>query len=158
MNDIAFTSTLRPSDYRRVSALLMVSHPLSIIVMAAGPVLWGVGSLTASRIVVEFGRTMSWLVIGVPIAGILIGWYAAYRPSATEIYEPALWEFSDDGVSVHQHVRDAFAAWDDFERWRRVAGCYLLHTGPQRYVIIPSRDVPADRRADFEALLKRHVG
>ncbi len=157
METISFVSTLRRSDYVRVAAILMVTHPLSVVVMAAGPVLWAAGALAGSGVVAQFGRTMSWLVIAVPVGSVLIGSYAAYRPSAGEMYETALWEFSPDGVSVHQHVNDAFAPWEDFMRWRRAAGCYLLLTGPQRYVIIPMRDVPAERRAEFEQMLTRHV-
>jgi hypothetical protein len=158
MKSISFDSTLRASDYLTVAALHMITHPISLTVMAAGPVLWGVGAVAHSRIVVAFGSTMSWLVIAVPVAVALIGTFIAFRPSAREIYDPALWVFSEDSVAVHQHLRDESARWHDFTRWSRLGGSHLLYTAPQHYVIIPSRDVPAERRDEFEQLLMERLG
>jgi hypothetical protein len=158
MNEVRFTTTLRPRDVAVVSLRLLVLHPISITLMAAGPLLMLLGSMPGGDTVYRLGSTMVWLVVLVPVYGLLIASWTAYRPGATPIYDPAEWTFSDDGIWVTQPGRDAKAEWSEFTGWRSVAGCLLLHTAPTRYVVLPWRDLAPQERDALEALLTEHLG
>ena len=158
MMPIVFIARLTRRDYMWLAVRLALVHRVSLTVMLSGPVLWTVGWLSHSPTLMQFGATMSWLIVGVPLAGLLSGAYVAYRPSAAELFVPVEYAFSEPGVEVTQGERSAFAEWGEFAGWRRVGGFYLLHTSPVRYLVVPARDVPAERAADLEALLDGHMG
>jgi hypothetical protein len=158
MSEVRVTTSLKARDVARVSFRLLVLHPVSLSLMAAGPLLLGLGAVSASGAVTSLGTTMSWLMLMVPGYGLLVSTYTAYRPGAAEVYQPAEWSFAEAGVGVSQPGRDARAEWSEFTGWRSVAGCLLLHTAPARYAVIPWRDVPEDGRAGLEALLGEHLG
>lgn len=155
---VAFQSTLARRDFLRAGVVLALRNPLTLTAMASGPVLWAAGTLAGGGPIARLGVSLMFLVVAVPIAAVLAGSYAAYRPRSSELYEPVGWEFAEDGVHVHQDGRDAFAEWSEFTGWRKVAGCYLLHTSQRKYVVIPASAVPPERAADFEALLTGHTG
>lgn len=157
MERIAFTSKLEPREFLAVAFTQAVRNPLSLTAMASGPVLWLVGYLANGTVVRSLGMSLMFLVVAVPAAGLLAGAYAAYRPSARELFVPVDWVFSDSGVRIRQEGQDAFAEWDEFYGWRRVGGAYLLHTSRRYFVVLPVLAVPADRRADFEDLLTAHI-
>lgn len=158
MAPIEFTSRLARGDFLRVGVVLALRNPLALTAIASGPVLWAAGTLAGGGTVARFGASLLVLVPAVPIAGVLAAAYATYRPGAAELFEPVGWEFAEAGVRVHQEGRDAFAEWDEFTGWRKVAGCYLLHTSARKFVVLPASAVPAERVADFEALLTGKAG
>lgn len=158
MSDVRLTTSLRPKDVFLLSLRLLVVHPVSLTLMAAGPVLLAVGGVSGSVTVRHLGETMAWLVVLVPAFGVLAATYAAYRPGSGATCESATWVFSEDGVVVSRADGDARAEWSEFTGWRSVAGYLLLHTSGARYVIIPWRDAPAGARTDLEALLGERIG
>ena len=127
---ITFTSELRRAEFLRVGIVLALRNPLSLM----------------------------FLIVAVPLAGVLAGSYAAYRPGSAELFVPVTWEFSEEGVRIRQQGEDAMADWDEFAGWRKVAGCYLLHTAARKYIVLPASGVPAARAGDLEALLSRKAG
>lgn len=157
MEPIAFTSKLEPREFLAVAFAQAVRNPLSLTAMASGPVLWLVGLLTNGTIVRSLGLSLMFLIVAVPAAGLLAGAYAAYRPSARELFVSVDWVFSEEGVRIRQEGQDAFAEWDEFYGWRRIGKAYLLHTSRRYFVVLPLLAVPADRRADFEGLLTAHM-
>jgi hypothetical protein len=158
MTEVRITTSLTRRDVAWVSLQLLVLHPVSLTLMAAGPLLLAVGVLSSSSAVARLGSTMSWLILLVPAWGLLAATYNAYRPGAAPVYEPAVWAFADSGITVAQPGREARADWDEFTGWRSIGGCLLLHRTPVRYVVIPWRDVSADARAGLEALLSERIG
>jgi hypothetical protein len=147
-----------PRDLLGVSATLMLRNPVSVMLMAAGPLLWLLGLVSGSVVVGRLGETMIWLVVLVPAFAALVASYAAYRPGAAELYAPVRWEFAEEAVEIMQAQRCARADWGEFTGWRTVAGCYLLHTSASRYVVVPGRGVgDADREA-LEALFTKMLG
>jgi hypothetical protein len=158
MNDIRVVTTLEPRDVMRVSLSLLVLHPVSIALMAAGPVLLASGALSGSEVIASLGQTMVWLVVLVPVWGLLAATYSSYRPGAASVYEPAEWSFTEDGADVSHPAGAAHAEWAEFTGWRSVADSLLLHTSPSHYVVIPWRDVPPGSRGDLERLLTEHIG
>ena len=157
MMPIVFTAKLTQRDYMWLALRLALVHRVSLTVMLSGPVLWGVGWLTHSPTLMQFGATMSWLIAGVPLVGLLTGAYIAYRPSAGDLFVPVEYALSEPGVEITQAGRTAFAEWSEFVGWRRVGAFYLLHTTPARYLVIPARAVPAERAGDLQALLDAHL-
>ena len=155
---ITFTTTLERSDFLTVATVLAVRNPLSLTAMASGPVLVLAGTLAGGHMVRDFGLSLMFLIVAVPVAGVLAGAYAAYRPGASELFAEVEWEFSEAGVRIRQQGEDTFAEWGEFTGWRRVANCYLLHTALRKYVVLPRSGVPAARRDEFEALLTERVG
>jgi hypothetical protein len=157
MMPIVFTARLQRRDYMWLAVRLALVHRVSLTVMLSGPVLWGVGWLAHSGSLMQFGATMSWLIVGVPLAGLLSGAYVSYRPAAAELFIPVEYAFSEMGIEVAQGDRRALAGWSEFVGWRRVGGFYLLHTSPARHLVVAARDVPAERLGDLEALLDEHL-
>jgi hypothetical protein len=157
MEPIAFTSKLERREFLAVAVTQALRNPLSLTAMASGPVLWLVGYLTGGMVVRSLAMSLMFLIVAVPAAGWLAGAYAAYRPSAGELFVSADWVFSSDGVRIRQEGQDAFADWDEFYGWRKVGRAYLLHTSRRYFVVLPVLAVPADRRADFEDLLTAHM-
>lgn len=133
-------------------------HPVTLTVLAAGPLLWLLGAFSGSAVISELGRTISWLVLLVPVFSVLAGSYAARRPGSSELYVPVRWTFAEDWIGLEQADRHARADWTEFRSWRSAAGCYLLHTSAQRYVIVPIRDVRESDRSDLEALFAAKLG
>lgn len=158
MSGVCLTTTLKARDVFGVSLWLLVAHPVSLTLMASGPVLLAGGALSGSAAVAHLGETMAWLVVLVPAFGLLAATYAAYRPGPGSLYESASWEFTDDGVIVSREAGGTRAEWSDFTGWRSVAGFLLLHTSGARYAVIPWRDVPPGARAELEALLAKRIG
>jgi hypothetical protein len=158
VSGVRVTTTLRPRDVFGVSLWLLIAHPVSLTLMAAGPVLLAGGALSGSVAVEHLGETMAWLVALVPAFGVLAATYAAYRPGSGSLYESASWDFTDDGVIVSREAGDTRAEWPDFTGWRSVAGFLLLHTSGARYAVIPWRDVPPGARAGLEDLLATRIG
>ena len=158
MNAVTFTTDLRPRDVLLVSLRLLVLHPVSLTLAAAGPVLFALGTISGSETVTRLGSTMSWLLVLVPAFGVLAASYAAYRPGSAKVYEPARWRMDESGVDVSQPGREAHAQWDEFTGWRSVGARLLLHTSPSRYVVLPWRDLSEGTRPEVEALLARELG
>jgi YcxB-like protein len=158
VSPIVVDSTVRPSDHFRVAVALVLRNPASLALFVSGPLLWAFGAAAGSNVVIDLGERMSWLVLLVPLFAGLVGSYSAYRPGSGDLYAKTRWTFGDDRVVVEQPARTAGAEWGEFVKWRESGGCYLLHTGARDYVVVPVRDVPTDRRADFESLLAAHLG
>jgi hypothetical protein len=74
------------------------------------------------------------------------------------LYEKTRWTFGDDGIDIEQPRRRALAEWNEFAKWREAGGCYLLHTTGRDFVAVAVRDVPQERRAEFEELLAARLG
>jgi hypothetical protein len=155
---IVVDSSARPGDHFRVAVALVLRNPASLTLFVSGPVLWAVGAASGSVVVIDLGERMSWLVLLVPAFAALVGSYSAYRPGSSALYEKVRWTFSDDGVGIEQPSRHARAEWSEFSKWREAGGCYLLHTTGRHFVVVAARDVPEDRRTDFETLLAERVG
>ncbi len=155
---IVVDSTLRPGDYFRIAAAQVLRNPASLAMFVAGPLLWGFGAATHSVVVIDLGERISWLVVLVPAFAALVGSFSAYRPGSSALYEPVRWTFAEDGIGIEQPERHALAAWDEFARWAMVGGCYLLHTSDRHYVAVAARDVPEERRREFEALMAARIG
>jgi len=153
VDPIAFTSKLTKRDLLRVGLVTSLANPLSLTAMASGPVLWLAGTAAGGGAVRDFGLSLMFLIVAVPIAGLLAGVYAAYRPAAAELYTPVSWVFSDAGVELTVETEVSFADWDEFTGYRKLAGCYLLHTSTRNYVVLSAEGVPQERREDFESLL-----
>ncbi len=158
MSEVRVATTLSRRDVGRVSFARLTFHPVSLTLIAAGPVLAIGGLASGSDAVARLGLTMAWLVLIVPAFGVLAASFATFRPGASRVYEPAAWTFGEDGVGISQPDRDARAEWADFTGWRTIAGCLLLNTAPSRYVIIPWRDVPSGEVETLKALLTEHIG
>jgi hypothetical protein len=158
VSEVCLTTSLAPRDVARVSLRLLVLHRVSIMLMASGPVMLLVGLIPGTGAATTLGSTMVWLLLLVPVYGALVSSWTAYRPGAAEVYEPAEWSLSPEGVRVSQPGRDARAEWSEFRSWRSVGGCLLLYTSATRYAVIPWRDVPEGRRDEVEALLGEHLG
>jgi len=155
---IVVESTLRPGDYFRIAVSLVLRNPASLALFVSGPLLWALGAAFGSVAVIDLGERMSWLVLLVPAFAALVGSFSAYRPGSSALYEQVRWTFGDAGVEVDQPSRSARAEWEEFRKWREAGGCYLLHTTDRNYLAVASRDVPEERRADFEALLTEKLG
>jgi hypothetical protein len=155
---VVVDSMLRPGDYFRIAFAQVLRNPASLALFVAGPLLWGFGVVTHSVVVIDLGERVSWLVILVPVFAALVGSFSAYRPGSSALYEKVRWTFAEDGVEIEQPARHAHAGWDEFAKWLTVGGCYLLHTTDRHYIAVAVRDVPEDRRADFEALLAAKIG
>lgn len=149
---------LRPRDVLSVSTVLVLRNPVSILVMAAGPLLYLAGIAMGAGVLVRLGTTMSALVILVPAFALLAGLYAAFRPGTAQLYEPARWTFSDDGVDVEQTQRCARAEWNEFSAWRAVAGRRLLHTSARHYIVLPVGQLSDAQRTELDGLLLRRLG
>lgn len=158
MSEVRLTTSLRPRDVAAVSFRLLVGHPVSLLLMAAGPIFLLVGAASGAGAITRLGLTMSWLVVLVPVFGLFAATYNAYRPGASQVYEPAEWTFSEGGVLISQPGRDAEAEWAEFTGWRAVGGALLLHTALARYVVIPWRDVPLEERPMLEGMLAERLG
>jgi hypothetical protein len=137
---------------------LLLRNPVSVMLMVAGPLLWLLGLVAGSAVIGRLGQTMAWLVLLIPAFAVLVGSYAAYRPGASRIYGPVRWTFDEDSIDIEQPERRARAEWREFSGWRSAAGCYLLHTDPRHYVLVPMRDVPEADRAVLESLLVSKLG
>lgn len=155
---IVVDSSLRPGDYFRIAVAQVLRNPASLALFVAGPLLWGLGAVSHSVVVIDLGERISWLVILVPAFAALVGSYSAYRPGSSVLYEKVRWSFGEDGIEIEQPSRHALAEWGEFSKWLEAGGCYLLHTGDRHYVAVARRDVPEDRIADFEALLSAKIG
>jgi hypothetical protein len=155
---IVVDSTLRPGDYFRISVAQVLRNPASLGLFVAGPVLWAFGAVSHSIVVMDLGERISWLVVLVPAFAALVGSYSAYRPGSSALYEKVRWTFTEKGIEIEQPSRHARAEWGEFAKWLALGGCYLLHTTDRHYMAVASRDVPDDRRADFEALLTSAIG
>lgn len=151
-------SSVRPADHFRVAMALVLRNPASLGLFVAGPLMWAIGAASRAPLLIDLGERLSWLVVLVPLFAALVGSFSAYRPGSSALYAETLWTFYDDQIDIAQPKRSASAAWEDFTKWREAGGCYLLHAGARDYVVVPVRDVPEDRRADFEALLTKRVG
>jgi hypothetical protein len=158
MSDVRFTTSLRRRDVAGVSFRLLVLHPVSLLLVAAGPLFLIVGAASGAGTITRLGFTMSWLIVLVPLFGVFAATYNAYRPGAAQVYESAEWTFSDGGVRISQPGRDAEAGWDEFTGWRTVGESLLLHTALARYVVIPWRDVAEADRPVLEGLLAERIG
>ena len=158
MNEVRLTTSLTPRDVAAVSFRLLVLHPVSLLLMAAGPLFLLLGAASGAQVLTRLGQTMAWLVVLVPLFGLFAATYNAYRPGAREVYQPAEWVFREGGVEISQPGRMAQADWSEFTGWRSVGASLLLHTALTRYVVIPWRDVPEDGRAGLESLLGEHIG
>jgi hypothetical protein len=157
VDPIAFTSKLEPADLVRVGVVTSLLNPLSLTAMGSGPVLWLAGKAAGGGAVSDFGLSLMFLIVAVPIAGLFAAAYAAYRPGAAELFSPVAWVFSDAGVELTVGEDVSFAAWDEFMGFRRLAGCYLLHTSTRNYVVLPASGVPDRRAEDFDALLSEKL-
>ena len=155
---VVVDSRLSARDVFRVSAMLVLRYRLTPTLLLAGPVLAAVGALTGSEQLLRLGAIASSLLVLVPAFALLMGSYAAYRPGATELFEPACWTFTDQGVEIEQPSRTAHADWSEFVRWRRVAGHYLLHTSSRRYVILSGAGLSGEDTVSLEDLLAEHIG
>lgn len=155
---VVIEAPLRPRDVLSVSTVLVLRNPVSILMMAAGPLLYLAGIAAGAEVLVRLGTTMSALVLLVPAFALLAGLYAAFRPGTAQLYEPAHWEFSDDGVDVEQAQRRARAEWTEFSGWRAVAGRRLLHTSARHYVVLPVGQLSDAQRAGLDELLLRRLG
>jgi len=155
---IVVDSSLRPGDYFRIAVAQVLRNPASLALFVAGPLLWGLGAVSHSVVVIDLGERISWLVVLVPAFAALVGSYSAYRPGSSVLYEKVRWTFSEDGIEIEQPFRHALAEWGEFSKWLEAGGCYLLHTSDRHYIAVAARDVPEDRRADFEALLATAIG
>jgi len=156
--NVTVDSRLTPRDVWKLTALLVMGHRLTPTLLLAGPVLFAVGTATASLRLVQLGAAVSWLLMLVPLYAALTATYAAYRPGAAEVFAPATWTFTDDGIVIEQADRNARATWTEFERWRSVSGFYLLHTTARRYVIVSGAGLTGADRTTLEALLTDHLG
>jgi hypothetical protein len=155
---IVVDSSLRPGDYFGVAVALVLRNPASLALFVSGPLLWALGAASGSTAVIDLGERMSWLVILVPAFAALVGSFSAYRPGSSSLYEKVRWTFGKEGVDVEQPSRCARAEGAEFRSWRAAAGCYLLHTTARDYLVVASRDVPGERREEFEALLAEKLG
>jgi hypothetical protein len=158
VREVRIQTTLTPRDVARVSRVLVLRNPMSILLMSAGPVCLAIGLASGSGPYTRFGLTMVWLVLLVPAFAWLAGTFNAYRPGARDIYEPAEWTFGEAGIGIRQPGREARADWSEFPKWRSAGQCLLLHTSHTRYVVIPWRDVPAAGREELEELLTGSIG
>jgi hypothetical protein len=158
MSEVRLTTSLRRRDVAVASFRLLVLHPVSLLLMAAGPIFLIVGAASGAGTITRLGLTMSWLILLVPVFGLFAATYNAYRPGATAVYEPAEWTFADRGVSISQPGREARAEWEEFTGWRTVGRSLLLHTAPTRYAVIPWRDVAEGERPVLEGLLAERIG
>jgi hypothetical protein len=158
VTEVRVTTSLSPRDVLRVSFSLIFVHPVSVALMAGGPVLLVVGLLAGSQVVERLGSTMAWLVVLVPAWALLSATWSAFRPEAAAVYESADWTFREEATDVARSGGSARAEWDEFTGWRSVAGCLLLHTTPSHYVVIPWRDVPEGSREGLERLLTAKIG
>ena len=158
VDPIVVDSSLRPGDYFRVAVALVLRNPASLALFVSGPLLWGVGAAAGSNVVIDLGERMSWLVILVPAFAALVGSFSAYRPGSSSLYEKVRWTFGEDGMDIEQPSRRARAEWSEFRSWRAAAGCYLLHTTARDYLVVAARDIPEQRRGEFEALLTEKLG
>lgn len=158
MAPIAVDSSLRPGDYFRIAVAQVLRNPASLALFVAGPLLWGLGAVSHSVVVIDLGERISWLVVLVPAFAALVGSYSAYRPGSSVLYEKVRWTFGEDGIEIEQPSRHALAQWGEFSKWLEAGGCYLLHTSDRHYIAVAGRDVPEDRLADFEALLSARIG
>lgn len=158
MSAITVNVRLTPRDVSGIAWRRLLLHPASIFFMAAGPVFWLVGLSGGSAPVIHLGQTLSWLTVLIPAFALLVGSFAAYRPGTSELYAPVRWSFDEDGIDIEQDKRSARGEWSEFRSWRVANHCYLLNTTRTKYVIVPQRDVPEARRAEFEELLAAKLG
>jgi len=158
IDPIVVDSSLRPGDYFRIAVAQVLRNPASLALFVAGPLLWGLGAVSHSVVVIDLGERISWLVVLVPAFAALVGSYSAYRPGSSVLYEKVCWTFGEDGIEIEQPSRHALAEWGEFSKWLEAGGCYLLHTSDRHYIAVAARDVPEDRVADFEALLSARIG
>jgi len=155
---VVVASTLAPRDVFRASATLMLRHRLAYMAMAAGPVFWLVGTVSASPEVVRVAMLFLLLTAGVPLFALLVASYSAYRPGSKDLYVEAQWSFSDTGIDIVQPERRARAEWSDFASWRSTRESYILDVKRSRYLVFPRRDVAEGDRQAFEALLRAELG
>jgi hypothetical protein len=156
--EIVVVSSLTARDVFLVAASVILRHRLAFMAMAAGPVFWLVGVVTASAEVVRVATLFLLLTVGVPAFAALVASYSAYRPGSAGLYSPAEWRFDESGIDVVQPDRCARVEWAGLASWRSAAGCYLLDVKRARYLVFPRRDVPEGERAAFEALLIGKLG
>jgi hypothetical protein len=158
MGPIVVESSLRAPDHFRIAFALVLRNPASLALFVSGPLLWALGAAFGSAAVTDLGERMSWLVVLVPAFAALVGSYSAYRPGSSALYEKTRWTFRDDGIEIEQPRRRARAGWSEFTKWREAGGCYLLHTSGRDFVAVAARDVPQERRSEFEELLTTRLG
>jgi hypothetical protein len=155
---VVVQARLTAREVWRVSLDLVLRNPISLALVAGGPLLWLLGTVSTSADVTKLGETMSWLVVLIPAFALLVATFAAYRPGTGELYVPATWTFAESGIDIEQPGRHAHAEWSDFTGWKTVAGCYLLHTSVSRYVLVPAASLAPAQRTDLEALLSEKLG
>ena len=157
-HEIVVVSTLTPRDVFRVSVTLILRHRLAYMAMAAGPVFWLVGFVTASAEVIRVGALFLILTAAVPLFAALVASYSAYRPGSRDLFDPAQWRFSEAGIDIVQPERCARAEWADFASWRTTRSSYILDVKRSRYLVFPRRDVVEGDRAEFATLLTAKLG
>lgn len=155
---IRVSSSLAPRDVARVSAVLVLRHPVSVMLLVVGPLWLAIGLATGHGALTRLGATLTWLTVLVPAFAFFAGAYNAYRPGSKRVYDPAQWDFAEDAVGIVLPRRVARAEWGEFLRWRSAAGCLLLHTSRRSYIVIPWRDVPSGEVDRLQDLLTRRVG
>lgn len=155
---VVVRSRLRPRDYFLVAVMQVLRNRLSVSLLISGPAMWTFGIITRSAVVAGYGARLSWVIVALPAFAALVGSYTAYRPGSAELYEPATWTFTPEGIDIEQPSRSARASWDEFTSWRIVERCYLLYTDRRSYVIVGASELPAGERVRLEELLDGKLG
>jgi hypothetical protein len=148
---------MTPLQLANVLTVVTLSGPFTIAVMLSGPVAIAVGAIAGSAQITLYGALLAIALPAVPLAAFGVAYINSLRKQSVEVLAPVRVRAEKEGVSIETGDSRRYATWDDFTRWRRAAGAYVLHTGPRTFIVLRDAGLTPAKAAAFEELLRAGI-
>jgi len=147
---ITFTSHLKPTDYLKISFLLLFHGWRVYFIMT----LFGVGLLLfiAGVNVIPLLFVAFFLAL---YAFIMI--IKATSKNNRRFYLPCVYSFSEQGITGKTQISNETVPWQDILEWKRTGSYYLIYFTREKFLAIHQRDLQAAGIDNFDEILSRYL-
>lgn len=154
---VEFDSMMTPLLLAQVLSGGMLTSPVVLTIMLAGPLFLTLGALMRGGLLLQWGYTFLVALPAVPLVSFGIAYISAYRKASRPLYEPLHIRADSSGLELTVGEETRVAGWADFSRWRRMFGTHLLYATTRTFMVVRTDGLDPAQRADFESLLRANV-